>query len=142
MRLALLLFASLGIVIVASCSDPAPYKTPKSDSQFDDPDDPGTSGEGDPYKKDAAADADASGRACAADRDCPSIYRCMFAASAGCAATGTCQPFDATKCTESTACTCAGTSVTFCLPTGYAPAPIAAATACDAGAPPVDASAD
>ncbi len=134
------LLLALGGALAFACSDGAPFKTPQSDSQFDDPDDPGSSGEGDPFKKDAAA-ADAAGKFCVADRDCPASMRCSFLVASGCSAAGSCQPFDATKCVETTACSCANATITYCLGAGLAPMAVSGLGACDGGTP-VDAGND
>jgi hypothetical protein len=138
----LLAFALLSVAggFAFACGDTAPYKTPASDDNFDDPDDPGTSGEGDPYKRDAAA-GDASGRFCTADRDCPAAFRCSYAVASGCSAAGSCQLFDPTKCVETTACNCAGSTITYCLAAGLAPMAVSGLGACDGGTP-ADAAAD
>lgn len=124
-----------------ACGDAQPYKTPASDKNFDDPDDPGSSGGGDPFgKKDASGDA--AGRFCVADRDCPAAFRCTYPVASGCSASGTCQGFDSTKCVETTACGCNNVTLEYCLVPGSAPAAVSALGACDGGVVVIDAGAD
>ena len=133
--------ACAAAVAFVACGDTQPFKTPASDKNFDDPDDPGSSGGGDPFgKKDASGDA--AGRFCVADRDCPAAFRCTYPVASGCSASGTCQGFDSTKCVQTTACGCNNVTLEYCLVPGSAPAAVAALGACDGGVIPVDAGDD
>jgi len=102
------------------CSDPsAPLPAPKSDSNFDDPDDPEAPGAQGPTTKpvDAAPDGPP---VCAADRDCVRPLRCWYPRSAGCQATGRCLPLDLDACAPVALCTCGKTPLVECDPPGYA----------------------
>jgi hypothetical protein len=123
-----------------ACGGGDVYGPTTSDKNFDDPDDPGASG-----NTGTAPDAnvgDAQGRACAADRDCPAAYRCAFPVASGCASKGSCVLFSPPAgCEQKIACACDGTKATFCAPDGYASAPIKAVGPCTGDASIPDTSA-
>lgn len=124
--------------LALACSTGGPYSPTTSDKNYDDPDDPGTTGVTDPVKD--AGVPDASGRFCIADRDCPADLRCSYPTAQGCSAVGTCQPFVQSACVHQTGCGCDGVTVTYCLPQGAAPKALKSLGACDA--PDTDAGAD
>lgn len=118
------------------CGDPsAPLPAPKSDSNYDDPDDPGAAGAEGPKAKPTDGGND-SGPVCAGDRDCVQPLRCFYARSAGCQATGRCMPFAPDACAPVALCTCGHTPLAECAPPGYASSAIDPNGTCgDAGAP-------
>jgi len=118
-----------GGALAAACGGSGALPAPASDSQYDDPDEPG----GGPGNPGSAPDAsgDAQGKFCVADRDCPATHACVFAISAGCSATGACMLYSPTKdCSDSFVCGCNGQNVTLCAPAGYATGPAKTGTPC------------
>ena len=118
-------------VLLLACGPDTPIGNPAGSNNFDDPDDPGNSGQnsGSPD-----ASGDANGRFCTAPRDCPATFVCAYPVADTCGASGRCLPFDTTKCGDAgVACGCDNTAVQLCAPSGYAPKPVASPDACDGG---------
>lgn len=122
----------LPLLLVAACGPDKPIGLPAGSNNFDDPDDPGQSGQNS-SGPDAAADA--NGRFCTAARDCPASFVCAYPVADTCGAAGRCLPFDTQTCDAGVACGCDNTAVQLCAPSGYAPKPIASTDPCDGGAP-------
>jgi hypothetical protein len=125
-----------------ACGPSTPIGDPAGSNNFDDPDDPGNSGQNS-GAPDAAGDA--VGRFCTAARDCPAAFVCAYPVADTCGASGRCLPFDTNTCGANApyACGCDGkTAVQLCAPSGFAPKPVVSAGPCDGGAPPQDASQD
>jgi len=138
------LFASsllLGAVAVAACGD-GKLSAPKSDQNYDDPDNPNQTMPG--VSPDAAADAyvpDGAGATCTKQAECAAPLRCIFPVALGCGTKGTCALYtDPPGCAQKLACACDDTTVSLCTPDGYGPAPIARAGACADSGAPLDAS--
>lgn len=136
------LFFALGTLLVAACSGDA-LKSPESDKNFDDPDNPNNPG--DVVIPDASGDGnfrlDGSGQGCLKQEDCALPLRCIFPIALGCGSQGVCTFYtDPAGCQSRMACACDGTIVNLCAPDGYSPKPIGSCTT-DA-APPQDATAD
>lgn len=125
-------------LLALACSTGGPYSPTTSDKNYDDPDDPGTTGVTDPTKD--AGIPDAWGRFCVADRDCPADFRCSYPVAQGCSAAGTCQPFVQSACVAQTGCGCDGVTVTYCLTEGAAPKALKSLGPCHV--PDADADAD
>jgi len=133
---------AFSIALLAACVE-HPIGDPAGDQNYDDPDDPGSTGD-----NNSAPDAsgDAAGRFCVAARDCPSTMVCAYSIATGCSADGgICLPFDGgsdpQNCNAPLACGCDGTNVMLCAPAGYSPeTPVASTNACNA--PPNDAGDD
>jgi hypothetical protein len=120
-----------------ACGPSTPIGDPAGSQNYDDPDDPGNSGDNS-SGPDAAGDA--NGRFCTAARDCPAAFVCAYPVADTCGAAGRCLPFDTSTCDAGVGCGCDNTAVQLCAPSGYAPKAIASTSPCDAGAPPQDAS--
>lgn len=119
-----------GASLVWACGGDGALSAPKSDSQFDDGEDPGSGPPGGGTRPDASGDA--QGRVCAADRDCPASHKCSFAVSGGCSATGACMIYSPdAACASTVACGCSQKDVPLCAPAGFAPEPIAHAGSCN-----------
>ena len=118
-------------LLLFACGPSAPIGDPAGSNNFDDPDDPGNSGQ-----NSGAPDAsgDAVGRFCTAPRDCPATFVCAYPIADTCGASGRCLPFDTTTCGNAPfACGCDDTAVQLCAPSGFAPKPVASANPCDGG---------
>jgi hypothetical protein len=118
--------------------------SPKSDQNFDDPDNPNQTMPG--TLPDAALDVvvpDGSGATCTKPADCLAPLRCIYPIALGCGTKGTCALYtDSPGCAQKQACACDGNTVSLCAPDGYANAPIEHAGVC-VGTPdaaPADAS--
>lgn len=140
-RTALLaLSCAAALALTAAACGGGKLGSPKSDNNFDDPDNPNQTMPG--TRPDAAADAvvpDGSGAVCAKQADCPAPLRCIFPVALGCGTKGSCALYtDPPGCAQKEACACDGATVALCAPDGYGPAPIAHAGACTN--PPADAS--
>ncbi len=117
-----------------------PIGLPAGSNNYDDPDDPGQSGQN-TGGSDGAIDA--YGRACLAARDCPADMACSYPIANGCSAQGSCLPYTTvTGCSTQYACGCDGTNVPMCAPPGYALKPVTSLGACDAGVVTIDAGSD
>jgi len=132
---------SFGVFMVLACGD-TPIGAPVGDQNYDDPSDPGQTGQNN-YAPEAG---DANGRACVSARDCPATFVCAYPIADACGATGRCLPYTPVAgCDSDLACACDGTTVSLCAPSGYAAQPVAAIGSCDGGgadASSSDASAD
>ncbi len=120
-------------LLLIACGPDTPIGQPAGSNNFDDPDEPGQSGQ-----NNTAPDAsgDANGQACTAARDCPAAFVCAYPIADACGASGRCMPYDTNACGDAgLACGCDNTTVQMCAPDGYAPKPIASTGACasDAG---------
>jgi len=126
-------------LLATGCGPDKPIGDPAGSNNFDDPDDPGHSGQ-----QSGAPDAggDAYGRFCTAARDCPAAFVCAYPVADTCGAAGRCLPFDTTTCNAPVACGCDNTPVQLCAPSGYAPKPIATTSECEGGVVQQDASDD
>jgi hypothetical protein len=127
-------------ILLIACGPSTPIGDPAGSNNFDDPDDPGNSGQnsGGPD-----ASGDANGRFCTAPRDCPAAFVCAYPITDACGASGRCLPYDTNSCGNAPfACGCTNTPVQLCAPTGYAPKPVVSGSPCDGSAPPQDASQD
>ncbi len=126
------------MVFLPACVE-HPIGQPAGSNNFDDPDDPGQTGQN---SSGPDASGDAWGRSCLAARDCPAAYACAYSLAEGCSADGgVCVPFDTSTCDASIACGCDDTNILLCNANGYsANQPIKAANACNA--PPQDAGND
>jgi|GEM_PF-5145618 len=125
---------------VWACGGSGAAPAPKSDTQFDDGEDPGSGPPNRGNRPDASGDA--QGRTCTADRDCPASHKCSYAIGAGCASIGmgVCRTYTApANCTTSVACSCdpAPRDVPLCTPPGFAPVPVSRVGSCkqDASVP-------
>lgn len=128
--------ALLGIAVlvaVPACSDDV-IPPPKSDKNFDDPDEPATPGGVGAVD---AGTADAA-VACASDVDCPpKARRCFFPVADGCGAKGLCVDYvEPTGCTKSLFCACGGGGVSACAPEGQSPVPVQPGATCKESTPP------
>ncbi len=131
----------IGVLVslaVPACSDDV-IPPPKSDKNFDDPDEPATPGgvgAVDAGTVDAATE-------CTTDVDCPpKARRCLFAVADGCSAKGVCVAYvEPTACAKSLFCACAGGGVSACAPEGMSPVPVKPGATC-VETPPPDAGAD
>jgi hypothetical protein len=128
--------ASLIVLFLATACTEHPIGDPAGSNNFDDPDDPGQSGQN---SSGPDASGDASGRFCVAARDCPAAFVCAYPIADACGASGRCLPYGI-ACDASAACGCDGTSVPLCAPAGFAPKPVKSESACNA--PPSDAGID
>jgi hypothetical protein len=136
----LVALASAGTLIAiasASACTAETLKAPKSDSNFDDPDEPpntGVIGAVDATTAETSSDVVVR---CATTGECPPSFTCYFPVAEGCAATsGTCIVYlQATGCATHTSCGCGGApAINECSPEGYASAPVSGAGPCgDAG---------
>jgi hypothetical protein len=126
-------------LLLVCCGPDKPIGDPAGSNNFDDPDDPGQSGQN---STGPDASGDASGRFCTAARDCPAVFVCAYPVADTCGAAGRCLPFDTQTCSAGYGCGCDGTPVRLCAPSGYAPKPVASSSPCDGSAPPVDAASD
>lgn len=125
-------------LLLLACGPDAPIGDPAGSNNYDDPDDPGNSGQNS-GAPDAAGDA--NGRFCTAPRDCPAAFVCAYPVADTCGAAGRCLPFDTNSCADAgIACGCDNTAVPLCAPSGFAPKPIASTSACDGGVVQQDAS--
>ncbi len=123
--------SAAGAAMVIACGPGTPIGQPAGSNNFDDPDDPGQSGQ-----NNTAPDGsgDANGQACTAPRDCPATFVCAYPIADTCGASGRCLPFDVNTCGDAgVACGCDSTAVVLCAPPGYAPKPIASTSACEGG---------
>ena len=128
---------------ISACSDGEIVKEPTSDKNFDDPDEPATPG---PVGATDASTADVV-VACSSDIECPPrAARCMFPATQGCTAQGSCVSFvPLNDCVKKRFCGCSGGGVTACAPDGLSPIPVAPGVSCgelDAGDDTPEAGAD
>ena len=139
-RLTIAIATSFGAWMALACSN-TPIGAPVGDQNFDDPSDPGQTGQ-----NNVAPEAgDANGRPCLSARDCPATFVCAYPIAAACGAAGVCLPYTPVAgCDSNLACACDGTTVNLCAPPGYATTPVASAGACDGGtdASTADAGAD
>lgn len=104
-----------------------PIGEPAGDENYDDPDDPGNTGQ----KVFMPEAGDAVGKACVAARDCPAAFLCSYPIDGGCEAPGQCLPFTAAPgCDASFMCACDNTIVDTCAPAGYASKQIATDVDC------------
>ena len=127
----LALLAVPAVALAAACAD-QPIGDPAGSNNYDDPDDPGHPGisSGGPD-----ASGDAYGKPCTAPRDCPAAFTCAYSIASACGAAGECLPYDGgAACDAAVACGCDQTDVVLCAPEGYAPKPVASASACGAPA--------
>jgi len=129
-----------GAALVWACGGDGAVPAPKSDSQFDDGEDPGGGPPNVGTRPDASGDA--QGRTCVADRDCPASHRCSYAIATGClaAGTGVCMIYTPpADCMTTVACSCDPTpkDVPLCTPPGFAPVPVSHVGSCkpDASVP-------
>ena len=119
---------SFGVFMVLACGD-TPIGAPVGDQNYDDPNDPGRSGQ-----NNVAPEAgDANGRACISARDCPVAFVCAYPVADACGATGRCLPYATDAGCSDLACACDGTTVSLCAPPGYATQPVVALGSCDGG---------
>ena len=124
-----LLLAAPAAALAAACVD-QPIGDPAGSNNYDDPDDPGN-----PGISSGAPDAsgDAYGKPCTAARDCPAAFTCAYSIASACSAAGQCLPYDGgAACDAAVACGCDQTDVVLCAPEGFAPKPVASASACGA----------
>lgn len=126
------------MVFLPACVE-HPIGDPAGSNNFDDPDDPGQTGQN---SSGPDASGDANGRACRAARDCPAAYACAYSLAEACGADGgICIPFNTATCDAAIACGCDNTNILLCTANGYsANQPIKEANACNA--PPQDAAPD
>lgn len=123
--------------MIFACSD-TPLGAPVGDQNFDDPNDPGQTGQNN-FTPEAG---DAMGKFCVAARDCPAAFVCAYPIADACSASGRCLPYTPVAgCANNLACACLGTNTTLCAPDGYALVPVAFVGACDGGGA-VDGAAD
>jgi hypothetical protein len=121
--------AFLLCVALVACQG-TPIGDPAGSNNYDDPDDPGQSGQN--VGNDGGGDA--YGRACLGARDCPAAFMCAYPIANMCTATGECLPYaPQVGCDASVACACDNTVIGLCAPSGYAPAPVQGVGTCDAG---------
>jgi hypothetical protein len=128
--------AGIFVIVVAACGGDT-LKAPKSDSNFDDPDEPpatGVIGAVDATTAESSADVVVQ---CKTTAECPTSFTCFFPVAQGCAATtGTCIVYiESAGCAQHTRCGCGGAPLRECSPEGYATAPVRQAGPCggDAG---------
>jgi hypothetical protein len=131
-RVVLLSAGTLFVVALASACTNGALKAPKSDSNFDDPDEPpatGVIGAVDATTAETSADVVVP---CKTTAECPTSFTCFFPVAEGCAATtGSCIVYlESSGCTSHALCSCAGKVIRECSPEGYATAPVASAGAC------------
>jgi hypothetical protein len=129
------------VALIALACVQSPIGDPAGDNNYDDPDDPGQTGDNSVYPE----GGDAYGQSCVAARDCPADWLCAFPIANGCAATGRCLPLTATAgCDAMAACACSGTTIDLCAPSGYASKQVSTLGACveDAGGDAADAGGD
>jgi hypothetical protein len=109
-----------------------PIGEPAGDENYDDPNDPGQSGQS-VFVPEAG---DAVGKSCVAPRDCPADFLCSYPVDGGCEAPGRCLPFTpAPGCDASFVCACGGSIIDLCAPAGYASKQVA--TDVDCGIAPI-----
>jgi hypothetical protein len=119
-------------LLFIACGPDTPIGQPAGSNNFDDPDEPGQTGQN---SSGPDGGGDANGAPCTAPRDCPAAFVCAYPIADTCGAAGRCMPFDTTTCADAgLACGCDNTPVTLCAPPGYAPKPIASTTECEGGA--------
>ena len=126
----------LAVALVMACTTDT-LKAPKSDSNFDDPDEPpatGVIGAVDATTAETSADVVVP---CQTTAQCPTSFTCFFPVAAGCAATsGTCIVYlESSGCTSHTHCTCGGKALRECSPEGYATVPVSGDGPCGDAAP-------
>jgi hypothetical protein len=119
------------VAVVTACSTEA-LKAPKSDSNFDDPDEPpatGVIGAVDASTADAGSDVVVQ---CNTTAECPTSFTCYFPVAEGCAATiGTCIVYlQSSGCAVHSRCGCNGSVVRECSPEGYASARVSGSGPC------------